>query len=133
MILPKLSAAILAMSFYGSAYAAYDAYEPERKASLAEWVVISGATNGAANVLGASPEDLTAHRSTAQSHLMRYATEQGVPLDEFDSLFERGMIEGRKLVADRSHILAPQHDQLINGFQHDKTIAYKNVKEALDA
>lgn len=133
MILPKLSAAILAMSFYGSAYASYDAYEPDRKATLAEWVVISGATNGAADVMGVNAEDLIVHRSTAQSNLMRYAIEQGIQLDEFDSLFERGMIEGKRMVTERSHLLALQHDQLISGFLHDKNINYENVKDALGA
>ncbi len=118
------------MSFYGSAYAAT---ELERRISLYEWVVISGATNGAANLLGVSSEDLTQHRNTAHTNLMRYASEQGLALDEFDSLFECGMLEGKRLVTDRSHILAPKQDQLISGFQHDKSIEYQNVKEALDA
>lgn len=130
MILPKLSAAILSMSFLGSAYAAS---EMDPDISLVEWVVMSGATNGAADALGVSPEDRNKHRTTAQSHLMRYASERGVQIDGFDLLFERGMVEGKKLAQDSRRLFAPKQQDLISGFHHDSGIDYENVKEALDA
>src|SRR3546814_20425822 len=48
LILPKLSAAILAMAMLGSAYAASSL---ERDISLDHWVMMSGATNGAADAV----------------------------------------------------------------------------------
>lgn len=129
MILPKLSAAILSMSFLGSAYAASN-MDPD--ISLVDWVVMSGATNGAADALGVGTEERKKHRTTAQSHLMRYASEHGVQLVGFDLLFERGIVEGKKLAQDRRHILARKQQDLINGFQHDTSIDYQNVKKALD-
>ncbi|CAM5282739.1 hypothetical protein [Eoetvoesiella caeni] len=132
MILPKLSAALLSMSLFGSAYAVPD-IDFDRETSLDQWVVISGAANGAASAFGASAEDVDQHRNTAFSHLMRYAQEQGFQLAEFDSLFERGQVEGRKLAETHRGLIAPSGTNLIDGFMHDKAIEYQNVKKALDA
>lgn len=129
MILPKLSAAILSMTLLGTAYAASDM---DRDISLDQWVAMCGATNGAADAFGASPEDLHLHRSTAHSHLTRYAAEAGLPPVQFDGLFEHGKVEGKKLIT-RSMVIAPARQGLITGFQHDKTIDYRVVKNALDS
>lgn len=132
MILPKLSAAILSMSLFGSAYAIPD-IDFDYETSLDQWVVISGATNGAASAFGASAEDVDQHRNTAFTHLMRYAHEHGFQLAEFDSLFERGQVEGRKLAETHPSRITPSGADLIDGFMHDKAIEYQNVKKALDA
>lgn len=127
LILPKLSAAILSMSFLGSAYAGVD-----QDTSLDQWVVISGATNGAADVFGVSPEDIDQHRHTALAHLIRYAEERGLQVSEFDQLFERGQVEGRKLVEKHGSLVAAAGKDFVTGFMHDKNIEYHNVKKALD-
>jgi hypothetical protein len=118
------------MTLLGTAYAASDI---DRDISLDQWVAMCGATNGAADAFGVSPEDRHLHRSTAQSHLMRYATEAGLPLDQFDGLFEHGKVEGKKLITARSVVIAPARQGFITGFQHDKTIDYRRVKDALDS
>jgi hypothetical protein len=64
---------------------------------------------------------------------MRYANEHGFQLAEFDSLFERGQVEGRKLVESHPGLLVRSGSNLIDGFMHDKAIEYQNVKKALDA
>jgi hypothetical protein len=129
VILPKLSAAILSMSFFGTAYAGVDL---NRDTSLDQWVVISGATNGAADVLGASREDIDEHRNTALGHLMRYAREHGLQVSEFDQLFERGQMEGRKLVQAHHGLVAATRDEFINGFRHDKSIDYQHIEKVLN-
>lgn len=120
------------MSLFGSAYASPD-IDFDRETSLDQWVVISGATSGAASAFGASAEDIFQHRNTAFTHLMRYAQERGFDLAEFDSLFERGQVEGRKLVETHANLVAPSSESLIDGFMHDKSIEYLHVKKALDA
>lgn len=117
------------MSLLGSAYAASSL---EDDISLDQWVLMSGATNGAADAAGASEEDRSKHRRTAHSHLMRYATEHGYALVEFDALFELGMQEGKQLVAARSSRDATKLQSLMQGFQRDKSIPYQDVEKALD-
>lgn len=129
MILPKLSAAILAMSLLGSAYAAS---KLEDDISLDQWVLMCGAANGAADAAGATEEDRHKHRTTARSHLTRYATEHGYALVEFDALFELGALEGKKLVTARSSKGAPKVQALMRGFHRDKSIPYREVEKALD-
>lgn len=130
MILPKMSAALLSMSFFGSAYAS-----PELHAgtSLDQWIVICGAANGAAALFHALPHDLALHRRTAQAHIGRYAAENGMKLLEFEPLFERGQTEGRRLVASRSGLFTPRKATLLEGFHHDKHIDYVDVRRALSA
>src|SRR3546814_11876836 len=103
LILPKLSAAILAMAMLGSAYAASSL---ERDISLDQWVMMSGATNGAADAVGASPDDRHAHRQTARTPLMRYALEQGLSLDEFRSEERR---DGKGGVSTSRYRWSPEH------------------------
>lgn len=129
MILPKLSAAILAMSLLGSAFAASSL---ERNISLDQWVMMCGAANGAADEVGASNEDRLTHRVTAKAHLLRYALESGYTLDEFDALFDQGIIEGKKLAADRLGSDQQRLHALLIGFQRDTRISYQDVKSALD-
>ncbi|HUG58650.1 MAG TPA: hypothetical protein VL002_10475 [Candidimonas sp.] len=129
MILPKLSAAILAMSLLGSAYAASSL---EDEISLDQWVLMSGATNGAADAAGATEEDRNKHRKTARNHLVRYAAEHGLALSEFDALFEFGMLEGKKLVTARTSNSAAKFETLMNGFQRDISIQYQDVEKALN-
>lgn len=128
MILPKMSAALLSMSFFGSAYASSELH---RDTSLEQWVVICGAANGAAAAFDVTSEDLQLHRRTAQEHLTRYAVEHGVNELEFGPLFERGQLEGKTLVANHSALFVPRHTALLNGFHHDKTISYDRVVQAL--
>ena len=130
MILPKLSAALLSMSFFGTAYASgslHGATTPE------QWVVVSGASHGAAAVFQASPSDLAQHRATAHAHLERYAREQGTALEGFDALFERGHTEGRLLVMAHSRIFRPHSQALLQGFHHDRRIRYEDMTRALRA
>lgn len=117
------------MALLGSAYAA-----PARDSdmTLDQWVLVSGATNGAADALGASDDDLDEHRNTARGHLMRYAAEHGARIEQFDALFDLGATEGRKLIADRGTLAAAKGRLLISGFQRDKNIGYDTVKGALD-
>ncbi|WP_158306425.1 hypothetical protein [Pusillimonas sp. T7-7] len=129
VILPKLSAAILAMSLLGSAFAASSL---ERNISLDQWVMMCGAVNGAADQVGASDEERHQHRLTSKTHLMRYAIEQGYTLDEFDALFDQGIIEGRKLTAGRLGSDPDKLTKLMNGFHRDARIGYQDVKDALD-
>jgi len=129
LILPKLSAAILAMSLLGSAFAANSL---ERDISLDQWVMMCGAANGAADEVGATDEDRHEHRLTAKAHLMRYALEQGYTLSEFDALFDQGIIEGKKLSAGRLGSNPHRLQTFLAGFQRDKRIPYQNVKNALD-
>jgi hypothetical protein len=117
------------MALLGSAYAAPN-IDPDT--SLDQWVVMSGATNGAADALGASEEDLDKHRTTALAHLTRYATEHGAQIEQFEALFERGMIEGKKLVEDRAGLASVKGRNAISGFRHDISIDYETVKDALD-
>lgn len=128
MILPKLSAAILAMALQGSAYAAASL---ERDISLDQWVMMCGAANGAADAAGADPVDRHTHRLNVRAHLMRYALEQGLALHEFDALFDQGVIEGKRLLA-RGHGTDPiKLQSLMQGFMRDTNIAYQDVKDAL--
>src|SRR5690554_3621114 len=90
MILPRMSAALLSMSFFGSAYASAELYSGT---SLDQWVVSCGAANGAAALFQAPADDLALHCHTAKSHIDRYAAENGMSLREFEPLFERGHAE----------------------------------------
>ena len=128
MILPKISAAILSMATYGSAYAVADR---QLCISFEQWVVMAGATNGAACVFGVELDDANLHRMTARHNFTRYAEEHGLLLDEFDPLFERGAIEGETLTRRRASIIVPRHDGLIKGFHHDKLIDYARIRNAL--
>src|SRR3546814_14057330 len=110
------------MAMLGSAYAASSL---ERDISLDQWVMMSGATNGAADAVGASPDDRHAHRQTARTHLMRYALEQGLSLDEFDALFDQGIIEGKRLLANGRGIAPVKLQTLMQGFLRDKSLAYQ--------
>ncbi len=128
MILPKISAAILSMATYGTAYAAADR---QLCISFEQWVVMAGATNGAACVFGVDLDDANLHRMTARQNFTRYAAEHSLTLDEFDPLFERGVIEGETLTKRRAAIIVPHHDSLIKGFHNDKVIAYPRMRQAL--
>src|SRR3546814_1146489 len=68
----------------------------------------------------------------SKTHLMRYAIEQGYTLDEFDALFDQGIIEGRKLTAGRLGSDPDKLTKLMNGFHRDARIGYQDVKDALD-
>jgi len=126
-----MSAALLCMSFFGSAYASSE--KLHGATSLDQWIVICGAANGAALALHAPPQDLALHRQTAKNHISRYAAENGVDALEFDPLFERGLTEGQRLVASRSSLFMPRKATLLNGFHHDKHISYADVRRALSA
>ncbi|NYT67674.1 hypothetical protein [Pusillimonas noertemannii] len=130
MILPKMSAALLSMSFFGSAYACADLHG---HTSLDQWVVICGAANGAAAVFQALPHDLAQHRETAKTHISRFAAESGMSALEFEPLFERGLTEGQRLVASRSTLFTPRKVALLDGFHHDKHIAYADVRRAFSS
>ena len=65
MILPKISAAILSMATYGSAYAVSDR---QLCISFEQWVVMAGATNGAACVFGVERDDANLHRMSARQN-----------------------------------------------------------------
>lgn len=130
MILPKMSAALLSMSFFGSAYACSDLHG---ETSLDQWAVICGAANGAAALFDAPPHDLALHRETAKTHLSRFAAESGKGALEFEPLFERGLTEGRRLVASRGNLFVPRKTALLDGFHNDKRIAYADVRRALSA
>lgn len=128
MILPKMSAALLSMSFFGSAYASSAL---QANTTLDQWIVICGAANGAADVFDAAPDDLALHRHTSEAHFGRFAAERGMTLKEFQPLFERGQAEGRRLVAARSNVFTPRMSALLDGFHHDKRIDYVHVRRAL--
>lgn len=128
MILPKLSAALLSMSIFGSAYACSDLHG---NTSLDQWIVICGAANGAAATFHALPDELALHHHTSRNHISRYATEIGLNAVEFEALFERGRIEGQRLVSDRSQLFLPRQATLLDGFHHDTHIAYPQVRRAL--
>lgn len=130
MILPKISSAILSMANYGSAYALKN---HPLCISFEQWVVMAGATNGAACVFGVDDEDAKRHRQTARRNFGRYAQEHGLPLDEFEPLFERGVIEGDTLTRRRANIMLPRHEDLIKGFHFDKEVDYARMRLALDA
>ncbi|HWK72577.1 hypothetical protein [Pollutimonas sp. M17] len=130
MILPKLSAAILAMGMLGSAYAASSL---ERDISLDQWVMMCGAANGAADAAGANPLERQAHRLNVREHLMRYALEQGLTLHEFDALFDQGVIEGKRLLAGGRSIDPGKLQSLMQGFLRDTNIPYQDVRNALSA
>lgn len=118
------------MAMLGSAYAASSL---ERDISLDQWVMMCGAANGAADAAGANPLDRQAHRLNVREHLMRYALEQGLALDEFDALFDQGVIEGRRLLARGRSIDDDKLQALMQGFMRDTNIAYRDVRSALDA
>ena len=128
MILPKMSAALLSMSFFGSAYASAELHAGT---SLDQWVVICGAANGAAAAFEALPHDLVLHRRTTLAHIGRYAAENGVNPLEFEPLFERGQTEGRRLVTSRDSVFVPRKAKLLDGFHYDKHIDYTYVRKAL--
>lgn len=130
MILPKMSAALLSMSFFGSAYAS-----PQLHAgtTLDQWVVICGAANGVAAVFHALPHDLNLYRRTAKNHIDRYAAENGMSLIDFEPLFERGQTEGQRLVAGHNNLFTPRKAALLEGFHNDKHIDYTMVRRALSA
>jgi len=130
MILPKMSAALLSMSFFGSAYACAELHG---HTSLDQWIVICGAANGAAAVFHALPHDLALHRETAKTHISRFAAESGAGSLEFEPLFERGLTEGQRLVSSRSNLFVPRKGTLLDGFHHDKRIDYADVQRALSA
>jgi len=103
-----------------------------RNISLDQWVMMCGAVNGAADEIGVTAEARHRHRLTSKAHLMRYAIEQGYTLDEFDALFDQGVIEGRKLTAGRLGSDPEKLTRLMNGFHRDASIGYQDVKDALD-
>lgn len=128
MILPRMSAALLSMSFLGSAYASAQLHAGT---SLDQWVVICGAVNGAAAVFQAPAEELSLHRRMAQTHMSRYAAENGMSLLEFEPLFERGQAEGRRIVSARDSLFGPRKTDLLAGFHNDTQISYTEVRRAL--
>ena len=109
MILPKISAAILTMASHGSAYAI-----PDRQfcISFEQWVVMAGATNGAARVCGVERDDTNLHLMTARKNFTRFAEEHGLDLEEFDPLFERGIMEGETLTRRRTLTRDVSHETL---------------------
>jgi len=129
MILPRMTAALLSMSFFGSAYANADLYAGT---SLDQWVVICGAANGAAALYQASRHDLNQHQLTARAHLTRFAAENGRLLMEFEPLFARGQTEGMRLVAAQDKLFTPRKEALLEGFHNDRQIQYQDIKRVLD-
>lgn len=127
MILPKMTAALLSMCFFGSAFA----NTLRSDTSLEQWIVICGAANGAAAALHAQPHDLAQHRETAKTHISRFAAENGIDLLEFEPLFERGLTEGQRLVAGHGTLFEPRQTALLKGFHHDKGITYADMQRVL--
>lgn len=117
------------MAMLGSAYAASSL---ESDISLDQWVMMCGAANGAADAAGADPIDRQAHRLNVRDHLMRYALEQGLALDEFDALFDQGIIEGKRLLARGRSIDPGKLQSLMRGFLRDTNISYQDVRDALN-
>ncbi|HLU20833.1 MAG TPA: hypothetical protein VKZ66_12855 [Pusillimonas sp.] len=128
MILPRMTAALLSMSFFGSAYANAELYAGT---SLDQWVVICGAANGAAGLYQASEHDLNQHQLTARAHLTRFAAENGRLLLEFQPLFTRGQAEGKRLVEAQDKLFTPHKQALLEGFHNDKQIQYQDMKRVL--
>lgn len=117
------------MAMLGSVYAASSM---ESDISLDQWVMMCGAANGAADAAGADPIDRQAHRLNVRDHLMRYAMEQGLALDEFDALFDQGVIEGKRLLARGRSIDPGKLQSLMQGFLRDTSISYQDVRNALN-
>ena len=81
----------------GGAWAAPDASEQLQYESF---VVAAGASNGAARVCGASEPDLKQHQDTSRKNLQRYAQEYGFNAQNYDTLFDKGLDQGKAMMEE---------------------------------
>ena len=101
------------------------------QAEFDQLVSTSGATNGAAQVCGASAPDLARHRDTARANLRRYASEYGYRADGFDARFEQGRREGEKMMLDMRQSGVDGCPGMLGSFQHERNIGYDEMKQGI--
>ena len=94
-------------------------------------VTTSGATNGAAQVCGASPPDLARHQATARANLQRYAAEFGYQADQIDALFQQGRRDGQKMMTDMRESGVDGCPGMMGSFQHERDISYDEMKQSI--
>lgn len=94
-------------------------------------VTTSGATNGAAQVCGASPPDLARHQATARANLQRYAAEFGYQADQIDALFQQGRRDGQKMMTDMRESGVDGCPGMMGSFQHERDISYDEMKQGI--
>lgn len=120
------TALALAMGLAGA-----PAAQAQNQAEFDQLVVTSGATNGAAQVCGASPPDLARHQATARANLRRYAAEFGYKADRFDALFGQGRGEGKKMMLDMRESGVDGCPGMLGSFQHERDIGYDEMKQGI--
>ncbi|MBB1596684.1 hypothetical protein [Achromobacter sp. UMC46] len=110
------------------AWAAPDAAE---QAQYDSFVVAAGASNGAARACGASEPDLAQHQATARKNLMQYAQEYGFASDGYETLFQKGLGEGKTMMEDMKRSGVDGCRGVLGGFQNERAISYEDMKNAL--
>jgi len=101
------------------------------QAEFDQLVTTAGATNGAAQVCGASPPDLARHQATARANLQRYAAEFGYRADGFEALFQQGRREGRKMMLDMRQSDVDGCPGMLGSFQHERDMGYDEMKQGI--
>jgi len=111
--------------------AGVSAAQAQDQAEFDQLVAMSGATNGAAQVCGASPPDLARHQATARANLQRYAGEFGYQTGRYDALFEQGRRDGGKMMLDMRQSGVDGCPGMLGSFQHDRDIGYDEMKQGI--
>ncbi|MCD0504554.1 hypothetical protein [Bordetella petrii] len=94
-------------------------------------VATSGATNGAAQVCGASPPDLKRHHATAQANFQRYAAEYGYQAGRFEPQFQQGRKDGEKMMTDMRESGVDGCAGMLGSFQHERDMSYDEMKQGI--
>lgn len=120
--------AALALGLTGGAWAAPDASEQLQYESF---VVAAGASNGAARACGASEPDLKQHQDTSRKNLQRYAQEYGFNAQNYDTLFDKGLDQGKAMMEEMKRSGVDGCRGVLGSFQNERVIGYEDMKAAL--
>ena|SRR5690606_18606980 len=94
-------------------------------------VATSGATNGAAQACGATPQALASHQEVMLAHLRRYAAEFGYSAGRLAPVFEQGQDKGRHMMQDMRRGGVDGCAGVMSDFRQEQAMGYEAMKQAI--
>ncbi|OZI21937.1 hypothetical protein CAL18_13635 [Bordetella genomosp. 7] len=94
-------------------------------------VATSGATNGAAQACGATPQALARHKEVMLANLRRYAAEFGYSAGQLAPVFEQGRDKGRHMMLDMRQRGVDGCTGVMSGFRQEQAMGYEAMKQAI--
>ena len=79
---------------------------------------------------GASEPDLKQHQDTSRKNLQRYAQEYGFNAQNYDTLFDKGLDQGKAMMEEMKRSGVDGCRGVLGSFQNERVIGYEDMKAA---